>query len=71
MIKRMQFTVSSTRKTGGRRPHAVLIVFPWLTEGEKEQTEVKMLWDDTFLYLSYRCDDAHIWAEYFGRVIER
>lgn len=39
--------------------------FPWLTEGEAEQTEVKMLWDDTFLYLSYKCEDKHIWAEHY------
>ena len=34
-------------------------------EGEKEQTEVKLLWDDTFLYISYKCDDKHIWAEHY------
>jgi len=39
--------------------------FPWWKEGEKEQTEVKMLWDDTFLYVSYRCNDMHIWAEHY------
>jgi len=39
--------------------------FPWLEEGEAEQTEVKMLWDDDFLYISYRCDDKHIWAEHY------
>ncbi len=40
-------------------------VFPWLRKGEKEQTEVKMLWDDTFLYVSFKCQDKHIWAEHF------
>ncbi len=40
-------------------------VFPWLKEGEKEQTEVKILWDDTFLYVSFKCQDKHVWAEYF------
>lgn len=40
-------------------------VFPWLKKGEKEQTEVKMLWDDTFLYVSFKCQDKHIWAEHF------
>jgi len=39
--------------------------FPWFEEGEKEQTEVKMLWDDDFLYLSYKCDDKWIWAEHY------
>jgi hypothetical protein len=32
-------------------------VFPWWTEGEKEQTQVKLLWDDTFIYLAYVCQD--------------
>jgi len=39
--------------------------FPWFEDGEKEQTEVKMLWDDDFLYLSYRCHDKWIWAEHY------
>jgi len=40
-------------------------VFPWWTEGEKEQTEVKMLWNDEFLYLAYKCEDAHIFAGHY------
>lgn len=40
-------------------------VFPWWEEGKKEQTEVKMLWDDTFLYAAFKCEDKHIWAEYY------
>lgn len=40
-------------------------VFPWWKSGDREQTEVKMLWDDTFLYIAYRCDDAHIWADHY------
>lgn len=39
--------------------------FPWWSEGEKEQTVVKMLWDDTFLYLSYECEDGHIWTDHY------
>lgn len=41
--------------------------FPWWTAGKKEQTEAKLLWDDRYLYVSYRCDDAHIWAEHTKR----
>jgi hypothetical protein len=41
-------------------------VFSWWKEGEKEQTEVKMLWDDNFLYVSYRCDDKHIFADHYN-----
>lgn len=40
--------------------------FPWWTEGEKEQTGVKMLWNDDFLYLSFRCDDKHIQADHYN-----
>ena len=43
----------------------VPFTFPWWESGEKEQTEVKMLWDDTFLYLAYHCDDTHIWADHY------
>jgi len=41
-------------------------VFPWWTGGEKEQTEAKLMWDDTYLYLSFRCDDKHIWADHYN-----
>ncbi|MCE5250429.1 carbohydrate-binding family 9-like protein [bacterium] len=46
-------------------PSAGEFSFPWWTKGEKEQTEVKMLWDDTFLYIAYRCDDKYIWADHY------
>lgn len=39
--------------------------FPWWKEGEKEQTEVKLLWDDKFLYICYNCQDKHIWADHY------
>ena len=42
-------------------------VFPWWTEGEKEQTMAKLLWDDQNLYVAFQCEDAHIWAEYTER----
>jgi hypothetical protein len=41
--------------------------FPWWTEGKKEQTVAKLLWDDEHLYLLFICEDAHIWAEHTGR----
>ncbi len=47
-------------------PAAGPFQFPWHESGEKEQTEVKMLWDDDFLYVSYKCDDKHIWAEHYN-----
>ena len=37
--------------------------FPWWQQGRKEQTVAKMLWDDKYLYVSYHCQDAHVWAE--------
>ncbi len=36
--------------------------FPWWTSGQKEQTIVKILWDDDNLYLAYFCLDRHISA---------
>lgn len=41
-------------------------VFPWWTSGAKEQTEAKMLWDDDHLYVAFRCDDAHMWADHYS-----
>jgi streptogramin lyase len=37
--------------------------FPWWQAGKKEQTVARMLWDDRFLYVSYKCQDAHVSAE--------
>ncbi len=36
--------------------------FNWWTEGEKEKTDVRILWDDTNLYIAYFCHDKHISA---------
>ena len=36
--------------------------FPWWRAGVKEQTEAKLLWDHRYLYVSFRCQDAHIWG---------
>jgi hypothetical protein len=36
--------------------------FNWWTAGDREKTEARMLWDDTNLYVSYRCHDRHISA---------
>ncbi len=41
--------------------------FPWWTAGEKEKTKAKLLWDDQYLYVSFVCEDAHIWAEHTER----
>lgn len=41
--------------------------FPWWKEGKKEGTAAKMLWDDTYLYVSFVCQDEHIWAEHEER----
>ena len=47
--------------------------FPWynyekrevVKQAEIEQTDVRMVWDDDFLYVSYRCVDKHIWADHY------
>ena len=36
--------------------------FNWWTEGAKEPTTVKLVWDDTNLYIGYYCVDKHISA---------
>lgn len=36
--------------------------FNWWTAGEKERTDVRMLWDDQYLYVAYYCYDKHIYA---------
>ena len=36
--------------------------FPWYKQGLKEQTDARMLWDDKHLYVSFLCQDAHVWA---------
>jgi hypothetical protein len=41
--------------------------FPWWSEGKKEQTDARLLWDDTHLYVAFRCDDAHVWGEHSKR----
>ncbi len=41
--------------------------FPWWTDGKKEGTAAKMLWDDTYLYVSFVCQDDYIWAEHEER----
>ena len=42
-------------------------VFPWWKEGEREQTEARLLWDDTNLYVSFVAQDKHVSAAYKNR----
>ena len=41
--------------------------FPWWTQGEREPTEAKLLWDEQYLYVLFKCEDAHVWAEHTQR----
>jgi dienelactone hydrolase len=43
-------------------PSAGPFHFNWWKSGEKEQTDVKMLWDDENLYVAFYCHDRHISA---------
>ncbi len=36
--------------------------FNWWKQGEQEQTDARMLWDDKNLYVAYYCHDRHISA---------
>ena len=38
--------------------------FTWWKQGKKKRTVVKMLWDDTNLYIGHICEDEHITARY-------
>ena len=48
-------------------PEVGAFVFPWWTEGKKEQTVAKLLWDEENLYAAFVCEDAYIWAEHTQR----
>ncbi|MCE5311358.1 MAG: carbohydrate-binding family 9-like protein [Acidobacteriales bacterium] len=45
-----------------RAPVAGDFHFNWWKSGEREQTEVRLLWDDKYLYAAYFCHDKHISA---------
>ena len=51
----------------GAVPAVSKFVFPWWEEGEKEQTVAKILWDEQYLYVSFLCQDAHIWGKHVER----
>jgi len=42
-------------------------VFPWYKEGNKDQSSVRILWDDNYLYFLWRCEDEHISAHRYQR----
>jgi dienelactone hydrolase len=44
-------------------PNASPFQFNWGDSGEKEATDVKMLWDDQNLYVGFYCHDRHISAK--------
>ena len=41
--------------------------FPWWQQGKKEGTKAKLIWDEDYLYVSFVCEDARIWAEHTER----
>src|SRR5690625_2475673 len=42
-------------------PDVGRFVFPRYESGKKELTVAKLLWDDTYLYVSFICEDEYIW----------
>lgn len=38
--------------------------FPWFKSGEREQSIVKLIWDDRCLYIASLCQDRHITARH-------
>jgi hypothetical protein len=46
----------------------VTLQFLWdYQTGAKQMTQVRMLWDDEYLYVAYECEDADITAQYLQR----
>lgn len=39
--------------------------FPWFKEGDQEQTEAKIVWDNERIYFAFRCEDKHIRADHY------
>ena len=62
-------TVDGSLDEAGWRSAATVdpFEFSWWKEGKKEGTRAKLLWDNDFLYVSFVCEDAHIWAEHTKR----
>jgi hypothetical protein len=48
-------------------PAARLTHFPWWRNGKKEDTVVKLLWNDEYLYVAHISQDAHIAARHTER----
>lgn len=47
---------------------AVTFQFPWDAQtGAKQKTTARLLWDDTYLYVGYECEDADITAQFDQR----
>jgi hypothetical protein len=41
--------------------------FPWFKSGAREQSLVKLVWDDDYLFIACVCQDAHITARHAQR----
>ena len=54
--------VGWTRRAGKTPAASERFVSRGTRQGKPEQTDARILWDDQNLYVSFRCQDAHIWA---------
>lgn len=51
-----------------QRAPAAELIFPWDSQrGAKQKTTVRLLWDETFLYALYECEDAEVTAKHLQR----
>jgi cellulose/xylan binding protein with CBM9 domain len=47
---------------------AIRLVFPWESQtGPRTETVVRLLWDETYLYVGYECEDTDIVAHHEDR----
>lgn len=57
-----------TDEAAWKAADAVVFQFPWQQqEGAKQKTVARLLWDDTYLYVSYECEDADVTAQFLKR----
>ena len=60
---RISIDAQLSERAWGRAPVAGDFHFNWWKFGERELTEVRLAWDDDYLYAAYVCHDKHISAK--------
>jgi hypothetical protein len=66
---RDKFTVDGKlSEKAWQRAQSIELLFPWETQtGAKQRTTVKLLRDQTYLYVGYECSDTDLTAQFLNR----